>query len=117
MNHSTMFLRRLPIGILFIKVEEVTKTQDIKKRQDRGESLVYSDSAEDLGNIEDVDEYMKQLVFLFKGIHRVLKPNRYMTIIIQNLNYKGNSVPIAWQLGILLTETGLWNMKGRKDLV
>ena len=85
-----------------------------KKRQDRGESLVYSDSAEDLGNIDDVDEYLKQLVSLFEGIHRVLKPNRYMTIIIQNLNYSGNLVPIAWKLGILLTETGLWNMKGER---
>ena len=85
-----------------------------KKRRERGESLVYSDKAEDLGNIDNVDEYMKQLLFLFKGIHRILKPNRYMTIIIQNLNYEGALVPIAWKLGILLAETGLWKMKGER---
>jgi DNA modification methylase len=85
-----------------------------KKREARGESLIYSDRPEDIGNIDDVDEYMSQLVSLFTGVHRVLKPNRYLTIIIQNLNYEGRLVPIAWQLGILLTETGMWKMKGER---
>lgn len=85
-----------------------------KKRLERGESIVYSDRTEDLGNISDVNEYLQQLVALFKGVHRVLKPNRYLTIIIQNLNYEGRLVPIAWQLGIQLTETGLWKMKGER---
>ena len=85
-----------------------------KKRQERGESIVYSDKAEDLGNISDVNEYLQQLITLFTGVHRVLKPKRYLTVIIQNLNYEGSLVPIAWQLGIQLTETGLWNMKGER---
>ena len=85
-----------------------------KKREARGESLVYSDSPDDIGNIDDVDEYLQQLISLFSGVHRVLKPNRYMTIIIQNLNYEGRLVPIAWQLGILLVETGMWKMKGER---
>ena len=85
-----------------------------KKRQERGESLIYSDKAEDLGNIDDANEYLQQLTTLFTGVHRVLKPKRYLTVIIQNLNYEGSLVPIAWQLGIKLTETGLWNMKGER---
>ena len=85
-----------------------------KKRQARGESLVYSDNPADIGNIDEVDEYMCQLVSLFTGIHRVLKPKRYLTIIIQNLNYEGRLVPIAWQLGMALSETGLWIMKGER---
>ena len=85
-----------------------------KMRESRGQSLIYSDKVEDLGNIGDVDEYLEQLMSLFKGIYRVLKPNRYVTIIIQNLNYEGRLVPIAWQLGILLAQTGMWNMKGER---
>lgn len=85
-----------------------------KKRLARGEALVYSESAEDLGNIDEVSEYLKQLVTLFTDAHRVLKSGRYLTIIIQNLNYEGALVPIAWQLGIMLVETGLWNMKGER---
>ena len=85
-----------------------------KKRQARGETLVYSDNPNDVGNIEDVDEYLNQLVSLFTGVHRVLKPKRYLTIVIQNLNYEGRLVPIAWQLGIALSETGLWLMKGER---
>ena len=85
-----------------------------KKRMERGESIVYSDKAEDLGNISDADEYIEKLITLFTGVHRVLKPKRYLTIIIQNLNYEGSLVPIAWQLGIQLTETGLWDMKGER---
>ena len=85
-----------------------------KKRQGRGESLVYSDSPDDIGNIEEVEEYLQRLVSLFTDAHRVLKPKRYLTIIIQNLNYGGALVPIAWQLGLLLVETGLWKMKGER---
>ena len=85
-----------------------------KKREARGESLVYSDSPDDIGNINDVDEYMNQLVSLFTGVHRVLKPKRYLTVVIQNLNYEGRLVPIAWELGIALTKTNLWKMKGER---
>ena len=85
-----------------------------KKRQARGETLVYSDSPDDIGNIENVDAYMNQLVSLFTGVHRVLKPKRYLTIVIQNLNYEGRLVPIAWQLGMALSETGMWTLKGER---
>ena len=85
-----------------------------KKRLARGESLVYSDSPDDIGNIDDVDEYLNQLVSLFTGVHRVLKPNRYLTVVIQNLNYEGRLVPIAWKLGIMLSETSMWKMKGER---
>ena len=85
-----------------------------KKRLTRGESLVYSENPEDIGNIDDVSEYIHQLITLFTGTHRVLKSKRYLTIIIQNLNYEGALVPIAWQLGIMLVETGLWKMKGER---
>ena len=36
-----------------------------KQRQERDQFIVYSDSPEDLGNIDDVNEYLKQLVTLF----------------------------------------------------
>ena len=85
-----------------------------KKRLARGEPLIYSENSEDIGNIEDVSEYLRRLITLFTRAYRVLKSKRYLTIIIQNLNYEGALVPIAWQLGIMLAETGLWKMKGER---
>lgn len=85
-----------------------------EKRKIAGESLVYSDKVEDLGNINNVDEYMRQLVSLIDGCHRILKPKKYMTIIIQNLNHESRLVPIAWQLGIKLAKTNKWIMKGER---
>ena len=85
-----------------------------EKRKKNKQSLVYSDKNEDLGNIDEVDEYMSQIVSLCNGVHRVLKPKRYLTVIIQNLNHDGKLVPIAWNLGIELAKSGLWKMKGEK---
>ena len=85
-----------------------------KKREQRGEALVYSDNEHDIGNIEEVNVYLSILLDLFTSAHRVLKPNKYLTIIIQNLNYEGKLVPIAWQLGMLLVNTNLWEMKDER---
>ncbi len=85
-----------------------------KKRRERGESLFYSDRCEDLGNIEDVGEYIRRLVVLFSGVYRVLKPRGYVTVVMQNLNYGGSLMPIAWQFGMAMVDTGLWDMKGER---
>ena len=42
----------------------------------------------------------------------MLKPNRYCTVILQNLNSNGSMIPIAWELGLALSNASNWDMKG-----
>ena len=77
-----------------------------KKRSGRGEPLVYGGRENDLGNIEEQEEY------IFQQVNRVLKPNRYCTVILQNLNSNGSMIPIAWELGLALSNASNWDMKG-----
>ena len=76
-----------------------------KDRSKRGESLVYGQRDNDLGNVSDPTEYIGQLVNIFQSVHRVLKPNRYCTVVLQNLNAGGSTIPIAWHFGLALTQT------------
>lgn len=85
-----------------------------KQRQSNGERLVYGDRSEDLGNMTDVAEYMVSLVKTFDGIHRILAPRRYCTIVIQNMNWKGSLMPIAWEFALEMVKSGKWDMKGEK---
>lgn len=85
-----------------------------KKRLAQGQSTIYSDNPKDLGNIADANKYLQKLTTLFTDLHRVLKPKSYVTIIIQNVNAAGSLQPIAWQLGITLSQTRLYDLKGEK---
>ena len=85
-----------------------------KKRSERGEPLVYGERENDIGNIEDQAEYINRLSEIFQQVNRVLKPNRYCTVILQNLNFNGSMVPIAWKLGLALSNTSIWDMKGER---
>ncbi len=85
-----------------------------KKRKERGDALTYGDHPADLGNLDDAEEYIAKLVDILAHAHRVLRPKGYLTVIIQNLNYQGSLVPIAWQLGMALANTGLYDLKGER---
>lgn len=85
-----------------------------KIREKTGKALIYGDQPEDLGNLPDVGQYLAELTALFNSAHRILKPRRYCTIIIQNLNHQGSLQPIAWQLALALAASGRWELKGEK---
>ena len=85
-----------------------------KYRSKRGELLTYGEKENDLGNLDDRQEYINRLTSIFQEAHRVLKPGRYCTVVLQNLNANGSMTPVAWEFALSLSNTAQWDMKGER---
>lgn len=69
------------------------------QRKNKNLKLYYSDDINDLGNIENYDEFLKELQKVFKNCQSILKNKGYMVVIIQNFrNSDGNYITLAWDL-------------------
>ena len=75
------------------------------RRQDENLDVVYSDDPNDLGNIDDYDEFLQRLVKIYIGLKPFLKPKAYITIIVKNVKKGGVIYPLAWDLGKQLNGT------------
>ncbi|MGY5879718.1 MAG: DNA methyltransferase [Candidatus Thorarchaeota archaeon] len=76
-----------------------------KEREEKGLKQHYSESTRDLGNIEDYNEYIEKLASILGGLKPLLKPNAYLTIIVQNMrDVDGRMRPIAWDLAGRLSQ-------------
>ena len=70
-----------------------------KSRGDQGLDTVYSLDPHDLGNIADYGEFLTALGDIYRGVARLLKPDAYLTIVIQNFRApSGAVIPLAWDL-------------------
>ena len=77
-----------------------------KKRNRKGLDTHYSESENDLGNIEDYDEFIEALGGVFDQCQRLLKPDKYMVVVAQNLRVAdGYVVPLAWDLQRRISRT------------
>ncbi|MHA2118726.1 MAG: DNA methyltransferase [Candidatus Thorarchaeota archaeon] len=77
-----------------------------KERAKKGLKQHYSDSAEDLGNIENYDEYIDSMGQLLGNLKPLLSDRAYLTVIVQNMrDVDGVLRPIAWDLARRLSET------------
>jgi DNA modification methylase len=74
------------------------------KRKQKGLRVNYSDDAGDLGNMEDYDRFLSELVNIYFHLAGQLKPNGYMTIIVKNIKKKGVNYPFAWDLAKALSK-------------
>lgn len=82
-------------------------------RVKKGLQLTYSDSINDLANIDDYDEFVDELVNIFNGCYKKLKNGKYMTIVIQNFkNDNGEYMTLAWDLTRKLQKK--WEFCGEK---
>jgi len=75
-----------------------------KARIKNGLSTKYSSKKADLGNITDYEEFMEKLVGVFDQVFDLLKPGKYMVIIVQNVIMKSRMIPFAWDLAIRLSK-------------
>jgi hypothetical protein len=57
-------------------------------RRNHGHRLIYTDQPDDLGNIGNYDTYIARA------------PQRYLTVVMQNMNYQGSLLPIAWDFAL-----------------
>jgi DNA modification methylase len=70
-----------------------------KKRRISPElDVFYSEDTNDLGNIDDYDEFIERLIDIYKQLKTQLKPRAYMTIIVKNVKKGGKVYPLAWDL-------------------
>ena len=77
-----------------------------KVRGKQGLDTHYSDLPADLGNIHDYDEFVERLGQVFDGLLPLLKPEKYLTIVVQNLRAPGGDVkPLAWDLTRRVSQT------------
>lgn len=76
-----------------------------KKREKDGLDTQYSESAKDLGNIDDYEEFLDALEEIFVDVYGMLKDGGYLTVVIQNIRTEdGEMKPLAWDLGKRLND-------------
>jgi DNA modification methylase len=76
-----------------------------QRRADDDLDVVYSDSEQDLGNINDYDTFLRQLVAIYTSLAQHLVPRAYMTIVVKNIKKGGQIFPLAWDLAGALSTT------------
>lgn len=87
-----------------------------KERDESGLDTVYSDSAEDLGNVEEYNKFLEMQAMIFDQVYDVMKEDGYLTIITNNVYFEGKLYPLAFDTAISLTKRGekSWVLKDEK---
>ena len=78
----------------------------LKKRAKAGLDTHYSNDLADLGNIDDYDQYIEAMGRIFDSAALLLKPLRYLVVVVQNLRDTNGEVrPLAWDLQRRISQT------------
>lgn len=87
-----------------------------KNRNKVGLDTKYSNSKEDIGNLNDYEEFIEAQAEIFDQVYDVTKNNGYLTIITNNIYYKSKLFPLAYDTAISLTKRGnkSWVLKDEK---
>jgi DNA modification methylase len=77
-----------------------------KKRASSGLDTFYGNDERDLGNIQSYEGYIEGVGEIFDGLAPLLKPGRYMVVVVQNLRDTSGEVrPLAWDLAARIAQT------------
>ena len=66
--------------------------------------VYYSDSGQDLGNLADYEQFLGELVSIYRVVAALMRPGAYATIIVKNVKKDGRMYPLAWELALRLSE-------------
>lgn len=69
--------------------------------------VFYSDDPEDLGNINDYNEFIDKLSKIYINMSPIIRSGAYLTIIVKNVKKGGRIYPLAWDLAGRLGEAYL----------
>lgn len=69
-----------------------------ERRNDDGLDLTYSEDGNDLGNIEDYEAFLEDLISIYASLKPLLRESAYLTIIVKNVKKGGTIYPLAWDL-------------------
>jgi len=86
-----------------------------QEREKKGLDTKYSNDKNDLGNIKDYDDFLSELVSIFESCKQVLKPKKYMAIIVSDFRDKSKYYLFHSDLANRLEDIG-FEMKGLKVL-
>tara|TARA_B100000686_G_C16683857_1_gene913537 strand:+ start:442 stop:1356 length:915 start_codon:yes stop_codon:yes gene_type:complete len=96
----------------------ILQKKDHKVKQERESKSLdqkYSDDPRDLGNIDQYEDFLVELTDIFRKCKRVLKPDKYMAVVVSDFRDKSKYVMFHSDLAIRLESLGL-EMKGIKVL-
>lgn len=96
------------------------KDHKANERVINGHDTKYSESKNDLGNIEDYNKFLDDLAKIFLSCHDLLKPGKYMCIIVSDFRHKSEFYPFHSDLLIKLTDKKqkkFFQLKGIKVLI
>ena len=96
----------------------ILKKEDHKVRQERlanGLATDYGDDFRDLARIEDYDKFVNELTSIFMESKRIVKPGKYMAIIVSDFRDKSHYMMFHADLARSLEGIGL-EMRGLKVL-
>ncbi|HZY95445.1 MAG TPA: DNA methyltransferase [Candidatus Bathyarchaeia archaeon] len=67
-----------------------------KERVEKGLDTVYSTDPEDIGNLDDYQEFLTQMKVVFDEVHKIMKPNGYLTVVTNNVFFESRMYPLAF---------------------
>jgi len=82
-----------------------------QERVDNGLDIKYSTDKRDLGNIKSYEVFLNELSGFFNGCSRILKPEKYMCIIVSDFRHKSDYHMFHSDLANRLS-TELFTLKG-----
>lgn len=87
-----------------------------KRSADNKQNINYSDSTDDLGNIDDYSEFLENLKLVFAEVHEVLKTKSYFIVNVMDLRKKdkffslhSDTASIAKEVGFSLEDIIIWD--------
>ena len=87
-----------------------------KNRVDKGLDTKYSSKKGDIGNVADYEEFLEAQAKIFDQVYDVTKENGYLVIITNNVYFKGELYPLAFDTAASLRKRGTksWKLKDEK---
>lgn len=86
-----------------------------KERITKGLETKYSEDSNDIGNIDDYEEFLQAIKNIFNEVYKVTKNKGYLTIVTNNVFFDGRVYPLAFDtMKILSEEPYAWIPKDEK---
>ena len=79
---------------------------NMKRSADMKETLNYSNSALDIGNVKDYDEFIKKLADLFTEVNHVLKKGSYCIVNVMDIRKKNKFYSLHSDLATMMQTIG-----------
>ncbi|MBU2576766.1 MAG: site-specific DNA-methyltransferase [Nanoarchaeota archaeon] len=77
-----------------------------RRTADKKDSINYSDSKDDIGNIEDYQDFLSELKEVYSGVYELLKPNKRCCVIVMDIRKKDKFFPLHIDITKIMEEIG-----------